>query len=81
MKVTINVDCTPEEARSFLGLPDLTPLHASYIEKMQQLMADGLSSPDMTKMTSQWLPNLSSGLEQFQKAMWSAATSSTPKSE
>ena len=28
MKVTVDVDCTPEEARRFLGLPDLTPVHA-----------------------------------------------------
>jgi hypothetical protein len=27
MKITANVDCTPEEARRFLGLPDLTPVH------------------------------------------------------
>ena len=27
MKVTIDIDCTPEEARRFMGLPDLTPVH------------------------------------------------------
>ena len=26
MKVTVEVDCTPVEARSFLGLPDVTGL-------------------------------------------------------
>lgn len=26
MIITINVDCTPEEARAFLGLPDLKPM-------------------------------------------------------
>ena len=25
MKVTVNVECTPEEARTFLGLPDVQP--------------------------------------------------------
>ena len=29
MKITVNVDCTPEEARSFLGLPDVQPLQAA----------------------------------------------------
>jgi len=32
MKVTVDVDCTPEEARRFLGLPDLTPVHDLYLD-------------------------------------------------
>ena len=31
MKVTVDVDCTPEEARRFLGLPDLRPAHAAFV--------------------------------------------------
>jgi Family of unknown function (DUF6489) len=80
MKATITVDCTPEEARAFFGLPDLTPLHEAYLERMQQLMKDGLSSADMEKMMGQWMPAMSSGFEQWQKLMWSAATGNTPKS-
>ncbi|MEO7470377.1 MAG: DUF6489 family protein, partial [Sphingobium limneticum] len=30
MKVTVDVDCTPAEARAFLGLPDVTPIHDKY---------------------------------------------------
>ena len=26
MKVTVDIDCTPADARAFLGLPDVTPL-------------------------------------------------------
>jgi hypothetical protein len=26
MKITVEVECTPEEARQFLGLPDVKPL-------------------------------------------------------
>ena len=44
MKVTVDVDCTPEEARRFLGLPDLGPIHAAYIEKMQKALADNAAS-------------------------------------
>ena len=36
MKVTIEVDCTPEEARQMMGLPDLTPLHEMYLAKMRE---------------------------------------------
>ena len=27
MKVTVDVDCTPAEARAFRGLPDVSPIH------------------------------------------------------
>ena len=45
MKVTVNVDCSPEEARRFLGLPDLTPVHDAYVEKLRATVAEGLT-PD-----------------------------------
>ena len=35
MKVTVNVDCTPEEARAFLGLPNVEPLNAALVNQMQ----------------------------------------------
>ena len=35
MKVSVDVDCTPEEARRFLGLPDLSAVHEAYVEKMK----------------------------------------------
>lgn len=43
MKVTVNVDCSPEEARSFLGLPDLSPIHQKYVQTMLETM-DGIHS-------------------------------------
>ncbi|MDP9414338.1 MAG: DUF6489 family protein, partial [Pseudomonadota bacterium] len=43
MNVTVNIDCTPEEARRFMGLPDLTPVHEVYIERMQRAVTEGVS--------------------------------------
>lgn len=74
MKVNINIDCTPQEARAFLGLPDLQPLHAVYLERMEQLVKEGISSQDVEKMMKQWMPMMTGGLEQWQNAFWSAAT-------
>ena len=36
MKVNIEIECTPEEARSFLGLPDVTALNESLMAEMQK---------------------------------------------
>ena len=35
MKFTINVDCTPEEARRFFGLPDLDQMNEAMAENMK----------------------------------------------
>ena len=30
MKFTVNVECSPEEARRFRGLPDVTPINDTW---------------------------------------------------
>ena len=31
MKITIEIDCTPDEARQFVGLPDVKPMQAAQV--------------------------------------------------
>ena len=38
MKLRFEVDCTPEEARTFCGLPDLQPLHAAVLSRVETQM-------------------------------------------
>jgi hypothetical protein len=38
MKMTIEIDCTPVEARSFLGLPDVSGLNEHLVKEMQNRM-------------------------------------------
>ena len=56
MKVTVDFDCTPEEARRFIGLPDLTPVHDVYIERMQKVAAEGLTPEYFTSLMNNWGP-------------------------
>ncbi len=65
MKVTVDVDCTPEEARRFLGLPDLTPVHDAYVERMTKLVTDGAGTETFNEMVKSWGPMSEAGL-----AMW-----------
>ena len=65
MKVTVDVDCTPEEARRFMGLPDLSPVHQAYVEKMQKAITDGLSPEMFGDMMKAWGPMNDAGM-----AMW-----------
>ena len=73
MKVKMEIDCSPEEARRFLGLPDMTPVHETMMDHMKEAAdnAAGFISPE--KMVQEWLPLTGKAMEQFQQAFWSAA--------
>jgi hypothetical protein len=45
MKVTVEVDCTPDEALRFLGLPDVVPMQQTFMEKLQQRMESASTQP------------------------------------
>jgi hypothetical protein len=36
MKATIEIDCTPLEARQFLGLPDVQPMQKAVLAEMEK---------------------------------------------
>jgi len=38
MKVKVEIDCTPLEARQFIGLPDVVPMQTAVMDKLQQQM-------------------------------------------
>ena len=69
MKFTVNCDCTPEEARSFLGLPDLSPVHEKYVQTMLSAM-DGEGSLDqMGKMLGAFAPMGDASMKLFSQMM------------
>lgn len=56
MKINVDIDCTPFEARAFLGLPDLTPIHDAYLDHMKNAISEGVT-PDMVEtMMRNWAP-------------------------
>jgi hypothetical protein len=71
MKISIDVDCTPEEARAFLGLPEVAPMQAAVMEKIQEQLMANLAAMDPETLFKIWLPAGLQGIEQLQKAFWS----------
>jgi len=71
MKIRINVDCTPEEARTFFGLPDLKPMQDAMMAEVQERLKANLAAMDPETLIKTWLPAGIQGLEQFQKMFWS----------
>ncbi len=70
MKITIDVDCTPEEARAFLGLPDVAPMQRALMEEIGERMSAGLEAMDPETLMKTWMPLGVQGLEQAQKMFW-----------
>jgi hypothetical protein len=71
MKITIDIDCTPEEARVFLGLPDVAPMQRALMEEIGKRMSAGLEALDPETLMKTWMPLGLQGLEQAQKMFWS----------
>lgn len=69
MKVNIEIDCTPEEARSFMGLPDVSRANSVYMDSVVQAM-QGASNPDQLREYAEALaPMGQMGLRMFQSFM------------
>ncbi|MBN9040641.1 MAG: hypothetical protein BGP05_17910 [Rhizobiales bacterium 62-47] len=54
MKVTIEVDCTPLEAREFMGLPDVQPMQTAMMEKLQQRMLENIDKYSPEAIMQSW---------------------------
>lgn len=70
MKVTIDIDCTPEEARSFLGLPDVKPMQEAMLAEAQARLKSAVAAMDPETLMKMWMPGGTEGLERMQKALW-----------
>ena len=70
MKINIEVDCTPDEARRFLGLPDVAPMQQRMLEGLEQRLGKAIEVADPQKLMEQWLPISVKGMEQWQ-GVWS----------
>ncbi|HYJ36339.1 MAG TPA: DUF6489 family protein [Rhizomicrobium sp.] len=84
MKVHIEMDMTPEEARAFMGLPDVRPMQQKMMDEMQARMKSAFDANDPEGMVKAWLPfsygmGGADSLQKFQKAMWDSAAAMLKK--
>ncbi len=74
MKFTVNVECSPEEARRFMGLPDVTPINEALVEEMGKRMDANLKLMSGESLMSSWMSVGTQAQDAFVKLMTSAAT-------
>jgi hypothetical protein len=73
MKINVEVECTPEEARRLMGLPDFTPVHDKYIATLTASM-DGQVKPEMLEaMMRSWAPMGEAGIS-FWRQLFDGST-------
>ena len=74
MKVTIEMDMTPQEARAFMGLPDVAPLQQQMVEEMHARMRAAFDAGDPEGMMKAGMPlGGADAFQKFQKLMWDSA--------
>ena len=75
MKFRVEAECTPLEARAFLGLPDVAPLNEQMVREMASRMSGNMSLLKPEELMRNWFFFFGLGHEIFIKMMTSAATS------
>ncbi len=73
MKMNIEIDMTPDEARRFLGLPDVSKLQEKMLAEMEKRMKAAIDVNEPEAMMRAWLPLGGQGFEQFQRFMFDSA--------
>ncbi|PWR20651.1 DUF6489 family protein [Zavarzinia compransoris] len=78
MKINVEFDITPEEARRVLGLPDLEPMQQRILAEVEGKMMQYLHVIDPETIIKQWVPmgiqGSLQGFEKLQDFLWSAAS-------
>ena len=72
MKVTVDIDCTPAEARAFLGLPDVTPLNEAMVAEMQERMKANIAAMQPDELMKTWTSFGLQAQDQFRRLMEAA---------
>ena len=67
MKVNVEIDCTPEEARRFLGLPDVSKANDAYVEAMTKAVQNVGSLEQLQEMAKQIAPMGQMGMQFIQQ--------------
>jgi len=73
MKMNIEIDMTPDEARKFLGLPDVTKMQDKMMAEIEKRMRAAIDINDPEAMLRAWMPLAGQGFEQFQRFMFDSA--------
>ena len=82
MKVNVEIDCTPLEARQFFGFPDVAPMQAAVMDKLQEQMMANIDKVAPEALMQSWLtfdPKLAERFQDMFVAMTGLGSKSGPE--
>jgi hypothetical protein len=81
MKVNIEIECTPVEARQFFGLPNVEPMQAAVMQQLEKRILADIDRFSPEALMTNWLPVVPQGAEQIRAFFRGilSPTSGTPK--
>jgi hypothetical protein len=79
MKLSVEVDCTPEEARRFLGLPDVSALNEHIVGEMRRHIEGNMALLSPDELVKSWMAYGAGAQEQFRKLMEAGLGAATRK--
>lgn len=71
MKFKFDIECTPEEARAFIGLPDVAPMQERLMEEMEAQLQENMRNLSPEEMVKTWMPATIQSFGEMQKMFWS----------
>lgn len=74
MKISVDIDCTPQELRTFFGMPDLEPMQRAVMDEMQRRMMASMDSVSPTAVVQDWMAPMTA----MQQALFGAFAPGMP---
>ena len=81
MKVTFNIDCTPEEARQFLGLPNVAVIQEKMMQDLEDKMRENIQSLDPETFVKTWMQMTMQSMRDMQKLFWAQMGVTVPEAD
>ena len=78
MKINVDLDCTPEELRTFLGLPDVAPMQKAIMDEMQTRMLAEMESYSPATLMREWFAP-ATGVQQAMSKLFTPSSRETSK--
>lgn len=79
MKMSVEIDCTPEEARRFLGLPDVSALNDHIVAEMAKRIDANMAMLSPDELVKSWMAFGAGAQEQFRKLMEAGIGAAQPR--
>lgn len=77
MKISIDIDCTAQEARDVMGLPDVKPLQEIWLAQIEKKMIADMERYSPDALIKSWASGSSSGADWMQSLFESISGHST----